>query len=150
MSATAARRRPLRSLYRRAAELDRHQLTALAQAGLLLAAAWLALKLVSAQRVVTWKQRPGPARPVSSPEGSIARVRWAILAASRYAPAAFVCFPQCLAAAEMLRRQGLSTRLYYGAARVDGKLVTHTWLECAGKIVIGGEAAGSFSTLAVY
>jgi len=44
-----------------------------------------------------------------------------------------------------------------GAPRGEGdcalladKLITHTWLEAGGEIVIGGEAAEGFSTLAVY
>jgi len=77
-------------------------------------------------------------------------VRHAVLVVARYSPVSLVCFPQCLAASEMLRRRGIASRLHYGVARDGDKLVTHTWLEAGGEIVIGGEVAAEYSTLAVY
>jgi hypothetical protein len=47
-------------------------------------------------------------------------------------------------------RRGIESRLHYGVTRSGAALVTHTWLEAGGEILIGGEVAASYSTLAVY
>ena len=108
-----------------------------------------ALAWVPVAKVIGWKQRKIRRERVA--DGSTLRgVRHAVLVVARYSPVEFVCFPQCLAASEMLRRRGIASRLHYGVARDGDKLVTHTWLEAGGGIVIGGEVAGEYSTLAVY
>jgi hypothetical protein len=119
----------------------------------LLLAAKIALKTVPVSRIIAWKQRPlagaGDSNPPADREYR-QRVRHAVLVTARYSPVRFVCFPQCLAASALLRRKGIDSRLHYGVARADGKLVTHTWLEAGGEIVIGGEVAAEYSTLAIY
>jgi hypothetical protein len=144
--------RRLRSLVRRARELGPLGLALLGWTFCLLAAAKLALKSVPVSRIVAWKQRP--IRRVQTDATVIReqcrRVRHAILVVSRYSPVQFVCFPQCLAASALLRERGIESLLHYGVARVDDKLVTHTWLEAGGEIVIGGEVAAQYSRLAMY
>lgn len=124
----------------------------LVQTFCLLLAARLALAWVPVRRVVAWKQRPmrRESRPAQDLARDLQQVRRAVLVVSRYGPVRFVCFPQCLAASELLRARGIESRLHYGVARADDKLVTHTWLEAGGEVVIGGEVASEFSTLAVY
>ena len=114
----------------------------------LLLAARLALRWVPVKKIVAWKQRPLVAKAHAA--DAAGRVRWAVLVAARYSPVEFVCFPQCLAAAELLRGQGIASRLHYGVKREGDKLLTHTWLEADGEMVIGGEVAGEFSELDVY
>jgi hypothetical protein len=147
----SGRWRRARSLLRRSREIGPGGLALLARAFWLLLAAKIALKTVPVSRIIAWKQRPLAA----TGEPSLAseyrqRVRHAVLVAARYSPVRFVCFPQCLAASALLRRKGIDSRLHYGVAREDGKLVTHTWLEAGGEIVIGGEVAAEYSTLAIY
>ena len=108
-----------------------------------------ALAWIPVAKVVGWKQRGLPAE-VAADASTVREVRHAVLVVARYSPVSMVCFPQCLAASEMLRRRGIGSRLHYGVARAGDKLVTHTWLEAGGEIVIGGEVAAEYSTLAVY
>ena len=117
----------------------------------LLLAAKIALRWIPVKKIIAWKQRSLPKAKRAMDVAALgARVRWAVLTAARYSPIEFVCFPQCLAAAELLRRDGIASRLHYGVKREGDKLLTHTWLEAAGEIVIGGEVADQFSTLDVY
>jgi hypothetical protein len=62
-----------------------------------------------------------------------------------------LCFEQGLAAQFMLRRQGIPSVLYYGAAQGDrGELLTHVWV-CDGDLdVVGGEIAHRFAILATF
>jgi len=144
--------RRARSLLRRAREIGPGGLTLLIKTFWLLLTARIALRLIPVRRIIAWKQRPMPAveiNPALSRDYR-QRVRHAVLVVARYSPVRFVCFPQCLAASALLRARGIASRLHYGVARADGKLVTHTWLEAGGEIVIGGEVAAEYSTLAVY
>ncbi len=141
--------RKARSLMRRMREVGWGGMTLLARTFCLLLAAKIALKVLPVRRVIAWKQRP-VGQPAQVDAGKLRRVRHAVLVVARYSPLRFVCFPQCLAASALLRSEGVESRLHYGVARAGDKLVTHTWLEAGGEILIGGEAAGDFSTLAVY
>jgi hypothetical protein len=76
------------------------------------------------------------------------RVRWAVLAVTRHAPARFVCFPQSLAAYTMLRCRGVATTIVYGVARSpEGALLAHTWLMVGDRTVVGGEGSGAFTAI---
>lgn len=139
----------LRSLARRVAEVGPSGLARLGEAFFWMLAAKAALAWVPVARVIGWKKRRLEVERVA--DGStLQHVRHAVLVAARYSPVSLVCFPQCLAASEMLRHRGIASRLHYGVARDGDKLVTHTWLEAGGEIVIGGEVAAEYSTLAVY
>ncbi len=141
----------MRSLVRRVREVGLGQVLLILEASCWLVAARVALRVVPVARILRWQQRPVRAQLDGAGVGELARrVRHAVLVAARYAPVEFVCFPQCLAASALLRRQGLGTRLHYGVTRHEGRLVTHTWLESGGEMVIGGEAADGYSTLGVY
>ena len=141
----------MRSLVRRTREVGLGQILLIAEALCWLIAARVALRVVPVARILRWQQRPVTARLNGAGAGEPGRrVRHAVLVAVRYAPIEFVCFPQCLAASALLRRQGLGTRLHYGVTRQEGRLVAHTWLESGGEMVIGGEVAGGYSTLGVY
>jgi hypothetical protein len=138
-----------RSLMRRVREVGVRGVARLVEALGWLAVAKAALAWVPVARVIGWKQR-GIKSERAADVTTLREVRHAVLVMARYSPVEFVCFPQCLAASEMLRRRGIASRLHYGVARDGNKLVTHTWLEVGGEIVIGGEVAGEYSTLAVY
>ena len=117
----------------------------------LLLAARLALRWIPVKKVIAWKQRAFQRKAAAVDlQAQCAQTRWAVLTVARYSPIKFVCFPQCLAAAQLLRSTGIPNKLHYGVMRQGDKLLTHTWLEAAGEIVIGGEVADQFSTLDVY
>jgi hypothetical protein len=147
------RLRRLQSLVRRGREIGPGGIWLLARTFWLLLAAKLALRWVAVTRVIAWKQRPLRSErelPAALLRAERERVRHAVLVVARYSPVRFVCFPQCLAASALLRQRGIASRLHYGVARAGTKLVTHTWLEAGGEVVIGGEVAAQYSVLAVY
>lgn len=76
------------------------------------------------------------------------RVCWAVKACARRVPWRAVCFQVGLAVQWMLRRRGIPSVLYYGAAmQPAGQLVAHVWV-CDGEIaVVGASTAGSFAAL---
>ncbi len=79
------------------------------------------------------------------------QVRHAISAATRRAPWPMMCFPQAVAAQDMLRRRGIPTTLYYGAAtRAEARLSAHVWLKDGDTGVVGHETASRFAVLATF
>ena len=71
----------------------------------------------------------------------IKQVARAVTVASRYIPAA-TCLTQALATQVLLSHRGHSASLRIGVAHSDvGKFQAHAWVECQGKIVIGGARA---------
>lgn len=69
---------------------------------------------------------------------SINQVARAVTIASRYVPAA-TCLTQALATQVLLSQRGHPASLRLGVARSDvGEFQAHAWVECQGKIVIGG------------
>jgi len=78
-------------------------------------------------------------------------VRWAIHTATQHLPGETACFPRAIAAQAMLRRRGVSTTLYYGAATIAGRgLTTHVWVQDGPEGVVGHLAAREYHTLARY
>jgi hypothetical protein len=62
-----------------------------------------------------------------------------------------MCFQQGLAAQLMLRRRGIPSVLYYGAAQDDRSgLYAHVWVRDGDVDVIGGEIADRFAILAAF
>ena len=139
----------VRSLARRVADVGPRGLARLGEAFFWMLLAKAALAWVPVAKVIEWKKQ-GLLREREVDASTLKDVRQAVLVVARYSPVSLVCFPQCLAASEMLRRRGIASRLHYGVARDGDKLVTHTWLEAGGEMVIGGEVAAEYSTLAVY
>ena len=96
-----------------------------------------------------------PVRGRESPEQSRAsrsrRIRWAVLACSPRVPWRAMCFEQGLAAHLMLRRRGIPSVLYYGAAPDDLKgLSAHVWVRDGDVDVMGCEVASRFAALAIF
>jgi hypothetical protein len=98
------------------------------------------------------------ALPVRRPEPphqkrltDVCRIRWALLACSRRVPWRAMCFEQGLAAQFMLRRRGIPSILYYGAAPDDQRgLSAHVWVRDGDVDVIGGEIASRYAELATF
>lgn len=81
------------------------------------------------------------------------RVRWAVRACARRVPFKAVCFQQGLAAQLMLRRRGIPSVMYYGAAPAPDKkagLAAHVWVSDDGVYVVGGESAADHAVLATF
>jgi hypothetical protein len=79
------------------------------------------------------------------------RVRWAVVACARWVPWRTMCFQQGLAVQFMLRRRGIPSVLYYGAATDDGRgLSAHVWV-CDGDLnIVGGEIASRYAVLCTF
>jgi hypothetical protein len=74
---------------------------------------------------------------------SIERIAWAVAEASQSIPRA-TCLTQALAMQVLLGWQGHAARLCIGVARSDiGQFQAHAWVECQGRVVIGGADAPS-------
>jgi hypothetical protein len=102
------------------------------------------------QRTATWSSR----RALPSPQerlAVLARTRWAVLACARRVPWRAVCYQQGLAAQWMLRRRGIPSVIYYGAAPDEEKgLLVHVWVRDGEIDVIGGEGASRLAVLATF
>lgn len=69
---------------------------------------------------------------------TIDRVVWAVIVASHCVPQA-TCLTQALVTRLLLARYGCDAYLRFGVARSDsGQFQAHAWLECQGRVVIGG------------
>jgi hypothetical protein len=78
------------------------------------------------------------------------RIRWAIVVCARRMPWAR-CFQQGLAAQLMLRRRGIGSTLYYGAAPNQQQgLSAHVWVRDGDIDVVGGEIASAYAVLATF
>ena len=78
-------------------------------------------------------------------------VRNAIFRVWRCCPASNSCFHRALAAYWMLRRRGISSQMYYGAARdPESSLIGHVWLMDGEAGVVGMDAARQLPVLACF
>ena len=98
------------------------------------------------------------ARPIRRPElprqarlNNVQRIRWSIISTAARVPWRALCFQQGLAAQLMLRRRGISSVLYYGAAQDDRSgLYAHVWVRAGDIDVIDGNIASRFAVLAAF
>ena len=75
-------------------------------------------------------------------------VAWAVGVAGRVVPEA-TCLVRAMAAQILLARHGVESSIRLGVKRAEaGELKAHAWLECRGRVVVGGaESPGAYSTL---
>jgi hypothetical protein len=118
---------------------------------------WLALACVAVAVLPFRHVGCLAALPIRRPEtkesqaAAVKRVRWAIVACARRVPWRAMCFEQGLAAQFMLRRRGVPSVLYYGAAPDDRRgLSAHVWVRDGDVNVIGGEAYLRYAVLATF
>jgi hypothetical protein len=89
--------------------------------------------------------------PPHARQDNVRRIRWAIICTAARVPWHAMCFQQGVAAQLMLRRRGIPSVLYYGAAQDDlSGLYTHVWVCDGNTDVIGGELAHNFAILATF
>lgn len=82
---------------------------------------------------------------------AVERIRWAIVACARRVPWRAICFEQGLTAQLMLRRRGMPSVLFYGAAPDDWSgIAAHVWVRDGDVDVIGCEIASRFVQLATF
>lgn len=94
-------------------------------------------------------RRKEPLLPVR--KAAVDRIRWAIGVCARWVPWRAMCFEQGLAAQFMLRRRGVRSVIYYGAAPDDERgLSAHVWVRDGEIDVIGCEIASRYAVLAKF
>src|SRR5262249_16712476 len=92
-----------------------------------------------------------PELPLQTRLTEVRRIRCAVVASARRVPWHAMCFQQGLAAQFMLRRRGIPSVLFYGAAPNDPSgLSAHVWVRDGDVDVIGGEIASRFALLAAF
>ncbi|ETX07418.1 MAG: hypothetical protein ETSY2_11385 [Candidatus Entotheonella gemina] len=79
------------------------------------------------------------------------RVSWAVRRASHLTPWPSVCLPQAITAKVLLRRHGITSTLYLGAAFNESKaLMAHAWLRCGSFYVTGGPGHEHYGVVASF
>ena len=133
--------------------LPRHDGLLVVEAALWLAVAALAIAVLPFRQVVRLAARSiRRSEPTQQSRlRDVKRIRWAIVVTASRVPWRAMCFQQGLAAQFMLRRRGIPSLLYYGAAPGDRSgLSAHVWVRDGGMDVIGGEISSRFALLATF
>ncbi len=121
----------------------------LAEAGAIILAASLAVRLVPFRTLAEWLGRGASAATPADAE-TIYWLRRAVLAWARRLPWRALCFEQGLAAFALLRRRRLAATLHYGAATSDGELTAHVWVTSGAAEVVGCENKDNYGLLARF
>jgi hypothetical protein len=122
-------------------------------------------RLIAHRRLTRWLDAAygrAPAGPVTAAETAAPvaiaaeRVAWAVRTVAALAGGRNRCLAEALTAQCLLRRNGHAAVLRIGVARASAPLTgrtasapiaAHAWLEHAGRIIVGGEAAPAYRTL---
>jgi len=145
--------RPSIALVKKFLLLPSHDRWILLEATLGLAVGSLAIALLPFRQVGRLAARPIARLELKSQTRvrEVECVRKAIIIAARRVPWRAGCFQQGLAAQFMLRRRGVPSVLYYGAALGNGNdLSAHVWVRDGGVDVVGGEIASRYGQLAAF
>jgi hypothetical protein len=124
----------------------------LVEAVVWLAVAGVAITLLPFRQIGRLAARP-ISRPTPAEQPRLAqarRIRWAIVVTAPRVPWRALCIQQGLAAQLMLRRRGIPSVLYYGAAQHQDDLKAHVWVRDREFDVIGGEIASRYAVLATF
>ena len=129
--------------------LDEWQL--LAEAFVWLAIASAAIRTQPFLQVGRMASSPLGRAPPAERAVVVGKVRWAVKTAARWTPWRAVCFQQGLTAQIMLRRRGVDSTLYFGAAPGDESgMEAHVWVRDGERDVVGVEEAKGFAVLARF
>jgi hypothetical protein len=114
-----------------------------------LVAAQLAVRFISPARIFSWANRP----PKFIARFSDHEVNWIAWAVEKIAGKGIIkptCLPQALATHAMLRRRGIASRVCLAAARENGELAAHAWVEVGADKILGEDVAGRFTPIARF
>lgn len=123
------------------------------EAAFFLLLARLAIKILPFKYLIWYFKSPIKEVEVFGPEREHLRmeVSRAIDRTAAFLPGKTVCFPRGIAAQSMLRRRGVGTTLYYGAATLpDQGLTSHVWVQDGVNGVVGHNESNDFIILARY
>lgn len=81
------------------------------------------------------------------PVEELRELNWAVTRAARMVPQAS-CLTQALTMQILLGRRGYASRMHIGVAKNEsGGFQAHAWVECGGRIVVGGATLGQWTPL---
>jgi Transglutaminase-like superfamily len=83
--------------------------------------------------------------PPAVHERSLDRLVWAVDVVGGYSAGS--CLRKALALQWLLSRRGLSTRLWLGVHGGKATLQAHAWLECDGRVILGGPVGERYTPL---
>ncbi|MCL4832994.1 MAG: lasso peptide biosynthesis B2 protein [Caldilineaceae bacterium] len=127
----------------------------LGEATVYLLTARCALGIVPFRHLTRWMERRPRQPELTGPDRqrAVQEVRRVIFQIWHRSPLPTTCLHRAIAAQSMLRRRGVGTTLYYGAAtRPVGKLKTHAWVQDGSEGVVGHLIArqDGYQVLACY
>ena len=124
----------------------------LAEALLFLMVARLVLRWLPFRQLTRLLSRPVPKELLGQARRQARReVRRALLVLWRRGPLPSTCFHRGIAAQLMLRRRGVASVLYYGAATLPGRGLTgHVWVRDGAAWVVGRAGARNLQVLGRY
>lgn len=137
---------------RRLAVLSWGERVLLVEAGIALAIAALAIRVLPFRVVARTASRTGAtASPAVAPEKGVGALVWAVRAMASRLPWKNVCFQRGLALHSMLRRRGFDSRLHYGVGRLpDHPVSAHVWVSVADQVIEGAEGIAGHVRLASF
>lgn len=127
----------------------------LAQAYCLLGVTRLAILSLSFRRLARYLgplQRETPGDIPAEHLAAARRMAWAIRCAAPYTLWTSNCFPQAITGKILLRRRGIPSTLYLGAAFTEDKtaMEAHAWLRCGPLYVTGGNGQEKYGVVGVF
>ncbi|HKS96502.1 MAG TPA: lasso peptide biosynthesis B2 protein [Terriglobia bacterium] len=114
------------------------------------AAAWFAalevgLRLLPLRTLVRILR--GRRRTAGLPNARVERISRCVDLAARLDPFPATCLKKSLVLYALLRRRGIEVELFIGAAKTNGKLEAHAWLEYQGRAITGGPPTERYAPL---
>ena len=101
----------------------------------------IALHLFKFEDLRCWATMPNRKRTTR-----LEKLIWAANSATRIMPNS-TCLANALSACRLFTQNGHASVLHIGVKRVDAAFEAHAWLECNGRVVIGGTEAAQFTYL---
>jgi hypothetical protein len=121
------------------------------EASLALAAAAAVVHLVPFRRAIRFGSGALPVVGAEPAVDILRRIERSVEQAAARVPWRTVCLQKGLALQWMLRRRGVDARLHYGIGKDEtGALCAHVWVSAGQTMLIGGEQAPQFRTVAIY
>jgi hypothetical protein len=144
----------LRSDFRTARQTSAKEWQLLAEAGVLLGIARLAVWFVPFRRLAAHLgDEMVESPPVDTEEQRAAAlpIGWAVRTLGRRLPWMSQCLVQAVAATWMLQHRRIPSTLYFGLAKEsDGKLKAHAWVRSGEKILTGAKGHHDYRVVATF
>lgn len=121
----------------------------LLESAALLLAVELGLKLLPLKNLMALLETGRSVNGTGASQDSVGAERMAYLLeiASRYLVPKATCLKKSLALYGLLNRKGIPAKLVIGAAKADGRLDAHAWVEHQGRVLTAGPSVERYARL---